>query len=130
MQTGVWLEDRQESENKQRRRNSGRKIRRKKNKISPAKDLTSSAAWSLDGAICKMTNEETLNNTYVKPKRNDGSVGKNVNNLSTRDTEYDRVYNVIDKLERVVIRGDRYLSGDFEDMEADMYSEEGFIYDR
>ncbi|XP_047543011.1 GTP-binding protein 2 [Vanessa atalanta] len=132
-------EDTKEDEKKPRRRNSGRKNRRKKNKISPAKDVLS-AAWQ----NCPPEAPETLNNQSSIPKICDEKIGKNVNDLKSEDdfkknkrkpfnddedakrsgTKFaDRVYNVIDKLEKVRIKDDMYLTGDFnsEDLESDFF---------
>ncbi|XP_034839011.1 GTP-binding protein 2-like [Maniola hyperantus] len=127
-----------DSEKKPRRRNSGRKNRRKK-KISPAKDILPSTAWQdpLDFS------ETTLNNQSSIPKICDEKIGKNVNDLKNEDYKAtkrkdnkgkdidkdkkggftDRVYNVIDTLEKVGIKEDMYLAGDFnaEDLESDFF---------
>ncbi|CAH0731216.1 unnamed protein product, partial [Brenthis ino] len=112
-------------EKKTRRRNSCRKNRRKKNKISPAKDIPLNTAWQEEIP-------ETLNNQSSIPKVCDEKVGKNVNDLkdikSTKRKENvtkfedDRIYNVIDKLEKVGIKDDMYLSGDLDtDLESDFF---------
>nr|XP_026495804.1 uncharacterized protein LOC113400461 [Vanessa tameamea] len=132
-------EDTKEDEKKPRRRNSGRKNRRKKNKISPAKDVLSTA-WQNGPPEAP----ETLNNQSSIPKICDEKIGKNVNDLKSEDdfkknkrkpfnddedatrsgTKFaDRVYNAIDKLEKVRIKDDMYLAGDLnsEDLESDFF---------
>ncbi|XP_045782955.1 GTP-binding protein 2-like isoform X2 [Maniola jurtina] len=125
-----------DSEKKPRRRNSGRKNRRKKNKISPAKDILPNTAWQDPIDL----SETTLNNQSAIPKICDEKIGKNVNDLKNEDYKKtkrkdnkgkdkdkdgftDRVYNVIDKLEKVGIKEDMYLAGDFnaEDLESDFF---------
>ncbi|CAH2257154.1 jg11972 [Pararge aegeria aegeria] len=127
-----------DGDKKPRRRNSGRKSRRKKNKISPAKDMLPNAAWHETVDL-----PETLNNQSAIPKICDEKIGKNVNDLKAdedykkskrkdnvdsngkdkKDAFADRVYNVIDKLEKVGIKDDMYLAGDFnaEDLESDFF---------
>ncbi|XP_023938424.2 GTP-binding protein 2 [Bicyclus anynana] len=126
-----------DGDKKPRRRNSGRKNRRKKNKISPAKDMLPNTAWQ---DTIDTIETQTLNNQSSIPKICDEKVGKNVNDLKS-DEDYkktkrkdnvekrekdgfdDRVYNVIDKLEKVGIKEDMYLAGDFnaEDLESDFF---------
>ncbi|XP_045456290.1 GTP-binding protein 2 [Melitaea cinxia] len=127
-------DDNKGDDKRPRRRNSGRKNRRKKNKISPAKDQPN-AAWQ----DAQTEVPETLNNQSSIPKICDENIGKNVNDLKSddfkktrrkslndenEDTKFaDRVYNVIDKLEKVRIKDDMYLAGDFssEDLESDFF---------
>ncbi|CAH2064921.1 unnamed protein product, partial [Iphiclides podalirius] len=122
---------------KPKRRNSGRKFRRRKNKISPGKELTASTAWSETG---DPPDPKSWNNQAAVPKVCDGNLGKNVNDLGREDPrrrrpEYDltkensgyldrAVYrDVIDKLEKVGIKDEMYLAGDFndEDLENDFF---------
>ncbi|CAG4974608.1 unnamed protein product [Colias eurytheme] len=134
-------DDQKESVNRSRKKNSGRKNRRKRNKISPAQDLLPGVAWAQDGVHSSNT-EKNLNNQLSKPKYCDEKIGKNVNNLKMEDykrekrkesidkeriTDSHRVYNVIDKLEKVGIKDNMYLAGDFDDdnLESDFfYSDE------
>ncbi|XP_038220309.1 GTP-binding protein 2-like [Zerene cesonia] len=124
-------DDQKDSDKKPRRRNSGRKNRRKRNKISPAQEFLPGLAWAQDGAHSGNTAEKSLNNQASKPKHCVDKIGKNVNNLKTEDptrekrrdcaierdrnTDTRRVYNVIDKLEKVGIKDNMYLAGDFDD---------------
>ncbi|XP_061381826.1 GTP-binding protein 2-like [Danaus plexippus] len=122
-------EDPKTEDKKPRRRNSGRKNRRKKNKISPAKELQN-GTW--DGSNDPL---EPLNNQTNVQKNCDEKIGKNVNDLKldfkthkrkTNDAESnfaDRIYNVIDKLEKVSIKDNMYLAGDLsaEDLESDFF---------
>ncbi|XP_041984277.1 GTP-binding protein 2-like [Aricia agestis] len=118
---------------KPKRRNSGRKNRRKK-KPSPPKEF----CWSQE-------EPETLNNQSVIQKNSDERIGKNVNilkpdkkcNKFDKDTEAEiakakrkvsaefdeRVYNVIDNLEKVRIKDDMYMAGEFssDDLESDFF---------
>ncbi|CAH0698185.1 unnamed protein product [Spodoptera exigua] len=128
-------DDKTDPDKKPRRRNSGRKCRRKKNKISPLKDLPNQA-W---GESNTENNVETKNwnNQLLVQKICDENVGKNVNDLknemkiknkrnevSTIEKFRDReVYNVIDKLEKVILKDDMYLAGDFDtnDLENDFF---------
>ncbi|KAJ2942342.1 hypothetical protein O0L34_g15892 [Tuta absoluta] len=129
-----------DADNKPKRRNSGRKNRRKKNKISPAKDILPSNAWintetNLEKDTLKTIN---LNNQTSKLKNCNETIGKNVNDLSDykkckRKNSIDdfesnanmdsfekkAVYNVIDKLEKVSLKDDMYLSGDFNTQELE-----------
>ncbi|CAH2083295.1 unnamed protein product [Euphydryas editha] len=129
-------DDNKGDDKRPRRRNSGRKNRRKKNKISPAKDLPNPAWQETQTDV-----PETLNNQSSVPKICDEKIGKNVNDLKSENdfkrnrrksfnddlnegTKFaDRVYNVIDKLEKVRIKDDMYLAGDFssEDLESDLF---------
>ncbi|KAM3955267.1 LOW QUALITY PROTEIN: GTP-binding protein 2 [Aphomia sociella] len=118
----------QSVDKKPNRRNSSRKNRRKKNKVSPAKELTPNTAWDDD-----TLDTRNLNNLSSIPKFCDDNIGKNVNNLKTSDgfkknkrksvddaNFQDRdVYNVIDKLEKVGLKDDMYLAGDFDTDELD-----------
>ncbi|CAK1554311.1 unnamed protein product [Leptosia nina] len=105
-------EDLKDAEKKPRRRNSGRKGRRRKVKISPAKDLLPGSSWDRDDATCIDLEEPGhLNNKQPGLVKADESIGKNVNNLNN----FERVYNVIDKLEKVGIKDNMYLTGDFDD---------------
>ncbi|XP_045489171.1 GTP-binding protein 2 isoform X1 [Pieris rapae] len=110
-------EDSKESDKKPRRRNSGRKSRRRKNKISPGKDLLPGMAWHEEANCAGET--PNLNNQSTKLKTTDEKLGKIVNNLKNvkedKRDDYERVYNVIDKLEKVGIKDNMYLSGDFDD---------------
>ncbi|KAF9406588.1 hypothetical protein HW555_013092 [Spodoptera exigua] len=117
------------------KKDDGRKCRRKKNKISPLKDLPNQA-W---GESNTENNVETKNwnNQLLVQKICDENVGKNVNDLknemkiknkrnevSTIEKFRDReVYNVIDKLEKVILKDDMYLAGDFDtnDLENDFF---------
>ncbi|OWR55508.1 hypothetical protein KGM_205256 [Danaus plexippus plexippus] len=124
-----WCIDPKTEDKKPRRRNSGRKNRRKKNKISPAKELQN-GTW--DGSNDPL---EPLNNQTNVQKNCDEKIGKNVNDLKldfkthkrkTNDAESnfaDRIYNVIDKLEKVSIKDNMYLAGDLsaEDLESDFF---------
>lgn len=87
------------------------------------------------------TDETTgLNNQSTKLKSTDEKIGKIVNNLKNlkkdkRKDEFERVYNVIDKLEKVGIKDNTYLSGDFDDdkWESDFFysdDDEDFRDDR
>ncbi|XP_060808240.1 GTP-binding protein 2-like [Amyelois transitella] len=108
-----------------KRRNSSRKNRRKKNKISPPKE-SASTAWD--------EKPDHLNNqTSITPNKLDDSIGKNVNDLTDGykfrrkdiDNKYgNEVYNVIDKLEKVRLKDDVYMNGDFcpEDLDNDFCS--------
>lgn len=113
---------------KPRKRNSGRKNRRKKNKISPAKDIPANSTFQDEIP-------EILNNQSSIPKICDEDIGKNVNDLKdikktkrkeslSNFEDNDKIYNVIDKLEKVGIKDDMYLSGDLDsDLESDfLYS--------
>lgn len=78
---------------------------------------------------------EPLNNQTNVQKNCDEKIGKNVNDLKldfkthkrkTNDAESnfaDRIYNVIDKLEKVSIKDNMYLAGDLnaEDLESDFF---------
>ncbi|XP_022836171.1 uncharacterized protein LOC111363566, partial [Spodoptera litura] len=128
-------DDKTDPDKKPRRRNSGRKCRRKKNKISPLKDLPNQA-WVETNPD---NNNETKNwnNQLLVQKICDENIGKNVNDLknemkiknkrnevSTIDKFRDRdVYNVIDKLEKVILKDDMYLAGEFDsnDLENDFF---------
>ncbi|XP_075989746.1 GTP-binding protein 2-like [Anticarsia gemmatalis] len=97
---------------KPKRRNSSRKTRRKKNKISPAKEMPGQGWAETETAT-------NWNNTAPIPKICDDNIGKNVNDLkkmkNINDVFGDReVYNVIDKLEKVILKDDMYLAGDFD----------------
>ncbi|KAJ8704823.1 hypothetical protein PYW08_012143 [Mythimna loreyi] len=125
-------EDDRTDDKKPKRRNSGRKCRRKKNKISPAKDITNSA-WITEPPS-NDTETKNWNNQLSVQKICDENIGKNVNDLKNanknrlneggidkfRDRE---VYNVIDKLEKVILKDDMYLAGDFDtnDLENDFF---------
>ncbi|XP_028167173.1 GTP-binding protein 2 isoform X3 [Ostrinia furnacalis] len=117
----VNKKDEDKDDKKPKRRNSGRKNRRKKNKISPAKDLPSSQAWTED------PNPTSWNNQSSVSKICDENIGKNVNDLtdkSNKKEDYDKtVYKVIDKLEKVGLKDDMYLAGDFntEELENDFF---------
>ncbi|XP_049884076.1 GTP-binding protein 2-like [Pectinophora gossypiella] len=128
-------ETKPDSDAKPKRRNSNRRNRRKKNKISPGKDIptnawTSKTLDNLEGT--SRTSEEinlSLNNKFNKTKHCNDAIGKNVNDLSDykkikrknsmediEDTQRDsfesrQVYNVIEKLEKVGLKDDMYLSG-------------------
>ncbi|XP_052748346.1 GTP-binding protein 2-like isoform X2 [Galleria mellonella] len=118
------------ADKKPNRRNSCRKSRRKKNKVSPAKELSANSAWDEE------VTDKCLNNQSTKPKICDDNIGKNVNDLKFDDSRKNEmryadegelqdkeVYNVIDKLERIRIKDDLYLSGDFdpEDLDSDFF---------
>ncbi|XP_053622920.1 GTP-binding protein 2 [Plodia interpunctella] len=120
--------DSKSDDKKPNRRNSGRKNRRKKNKISPAKD-TLASAWDEE------VKPDNLNNQYcLAPNKIDDTIGKNVNDLTDGykfkrkdfDNKYgsNEVYNVIEKLEKVRLKDNMYLNGDFkaEDLDNDFYS--------
>ncbi|CAH2987864.1 unnamed protein product [Chilo suppressalis] len=125
-------EDAKNDDKKPKRRNSGRKGRRKKNKISPLKETTG-CAWSEPEAT------SWNNQTEVRSDpKNTSDVGKNVNDLKEnyknnhrKDSDdfqdFDEsVYNVIDKLEKVGLKDDMYLAGDFntDELENDFFSSE------
>ncbi|XP_026747844.1 GTP-binding protein 2-like [Trichoplusia ni] len=126
-------DDKTDPDKKPKRRNSGRKTRRKKNKVSPAKDFPNTAWNETDD------NEHTSwNNKLEVQKICDDTIGKGVNDLKNDKVDKQRndvtsidnftdreVYNVIDKLEKVILKDDMYLAGDFdsEDLENDfLYS--------
>lgn len=125
----IFSDNKNDLDKKPKRRNSGRKTRRKKNKISPGKDMPNSA-W-----ISDTDTNERWNNQLAVPKICDENIGKNVNDLkndfknkrndiSGIDGFRDRdVYNVIDKLEKVILKDDMYLAGDFDtnDLENDFF---------
>ncbi|KAL0858298.1 hypothetical protein ABMA27_012198 [Loxostege sticticalis] len=113
-------DDEKQDDKKPKRRNSGRKSRRKKNKISPSKDLPTTQAWSdHDQHVTSWNNQASV------AKICDENVGKNVNDLkSNKDDDFDKtVYKVIDKLEKVGLKDDMYLAGDFntEELENDFF---------
>ncbi|CAG9790440.1 unnamed protein product [Diatraea saccharalis] len=119
---------------KPKRRNSGRKNRRKKNKVSPMKE-TAGNAWT--EADATSWNNQAEVRTELK-LCND--VGKNVNDLKKsyksnhrketddfEETGYDdSVYNVIEKLEKVGLKDDTYLAGDFntDELDNELFSSE------
>lgn len=112
-------DEKMDQNQKPKRRNSNRKTRRKKNKISPAKDLPNSN-WS------EADNDTYWNNQSSVPKLTDGNIGKNVNDLTKlknvrNDLSFGdkEVYNVIDKLEKVILKDDMYLAGDFDTNELE-----------
>ena len=126
-----YFSDRTDTNQKPRRRNSGRKCRRKKNKISPPKDITNTA-WTSETPTESDT--RNWNNQLSVQKICDGNIGKNVNDLKNdfnkklNDGSIDKfrdreVYNVIDKLEKVILKDDMYLAGDFDtnDLENDFF---------
>lgn len=99
--------------------------------------MTTSSAWSETG---DPPDPKSWNNQASVPKLCDGNVGKNVNDLGKEDSrrkrsEYDlpkensgyldrAVYrNVIDKMEKVGLKDEMYLAGDFndEDLENDFF---------
>ncbi|CAB3258088.1 unnamed protein product [Arctia plantaginis] len=117
-------DDKNDLNQKPKRRNSSRKTRRKKNKISPPKDVPS-PTWTPDTET-----EPNWNNQSAIPKICDDNIGKNVNdlkkmkNLRNDITFRDRdVYNVIEKLEKVILKDDMYLAGDFDtnELENDVF---------
>jgi hypothetical protein len=122
-----------DADKKNKRRNSARKNRRKKGKISPCKDNVPTNAWG--ESPDKVTN---WNNQSSIPKVCNEAVGKNVNDLTkdyknnNEDFEGENfdatVYNVIDKLEKVGLKDDTYLAGDFdtEELEKDFFSSDEF----
>ncbi|XP_050556412.1 GTP-binding protein 2 [Spodoptera frugiperda] len=128
-------DDKTDPDKKPRRRNSGRKCRRKKNKISPLKDLPNQA-WVETNPDSNLETKN-WNNQLLVQKICDENIGKNVNDLknemkiknkrnevSSIDKFRDRdVYNVIDKLEKVILKDDMYLAGDFDanDLENDFF---------
>ncbi|XP_026325357.1 uncharacterized protein LOC113234272 [Hyposmocoma kahamanoa] len=131
-------ESKADAEKKPKRRNSGRKNRRKK-KISPAKDLTPNTAWHQEADVPETSwnNQNHLQKKYEEiAKNNNENIGKNVNDLKNIKTskrkqfenfkpfEDREVYNVIDKLEKVSLKDDMYLAGDFNTDEL----ENDFIY--
>lgn len=133
-----FSESKADAEKKPKRRNSGRKHRRKK-KISPAKDLTPNTAWhhEADAPETSWNNQNHLQKKYEEiTKNNNENIGKNVNDLKNIKTskrkQFDNfkpfedreVYNVIDKLEKVSLKDDMYLAGDFNTDEL----ENDFIY--
>ncbi|KAJ0184158.1 hypothetical protein K1T71_000581 [Dendrolimus kikuchii] len=128
---------------KPKRRNSNRKTRKKKR--SPQKDINNVTNKDAMKA-------ESLNNQTSISKTTDDNIGKNVNNLYNADFKrnkrkemsgvdditdgesdksckenitYDNdvVYNVIDKLEKVNLKDDMYLAGDFDtkDLDSDFF---------
>ncbi|KPJ00416.1 GTP-binding protein 2 [Papilio xuthus] len=125
---------------KPKRRNSGRKYRRKKNKMSPTKDIVPS--W-VDAE--ETEDPKNWNNQSPVPKLCDENIGKNVNDLGKEDYKKNRrkgfdkdgfldkdksgyldravYHNVIDKLEKVGLKEEMYLAGDFndEDLENDFF---------
>ncbi|XP_072947077.1 GTP-binding protein 2-like [Epargyreus clarus] len=124
-----------DADKKPRRRNSGRKSRRKKNKISPGKDMLPTTAWD-ESDIVTDTGPGWNNLSDTQPiLKIPTDIGKNVNDLThdykkakrKNDVEIpnyqDKIHNVIDKLEKVGINDDFYLSGDFnaEDLDNDFF---------
>ncbi|XP_049696104.2 GTP-binding protein 2 [Helicoverpa armigera] len=123
-------DNKNELDKKPKRRNSSRKCRRKKNKISPSKDVPTTA-WSHD---VNENETKNWNNQLSVQKICDENIGKNVNDLKNvnnvirNDSSLERfkdreVYNVIDKLEKVILKDDMYLAGDFDtnDLENDIF---------
>ncbi|KAL4702061.1 hypothetical protein ACJJTC_009229 [Scirpophaga incertulas] len=112
-------------EKKPKRRNSGRKNRRKKYKTSPMKDIPGNA-WTEDSGE-SITN---WNNMSLIQKNCNETIGKNVNDLS--DFKNNNIFysmdcdstvcDVIDKLEKVGLKDDSYLSREFDmkDFHMDM----------
>ncbi|XP_068627207.1 GTP-binding protein 2-like [Battus philenor] len=149
-------DDTKTDDKKPRRRNSGRKYRRKKNKISPGRDLTATAAWTEPDPT---PDPKSWNNQSPVPKICGDNVGKNVNDLGREDFKRNRrkeffskdggfvdkgkgayfenensgyvekeksgyldravYHNVIDKLEKVGLKDEMYLAGDFNDEDLD-----------
>lgn len=125
-------DDEKSDDKKPKRRNSNRKTRRKKKastkEPSPPNNVKDDA--KLEG----------LNNQLSISKSPDGRIGKNVNDL-TEDFKKNKrkgemngrlyddedVYNVIDKLEKVNLKDDMYLAGDFDpkDLDSDFYCTDG-----
>ncbi|XP_013139808.1 PREDICTED: GTP-binding protein 2-like [Papilio polytes] len=124
---------------KPKRRNSCRKYRRKKNKVSPTKDIVTPAWINTE----EVEDNKNWNNLSPVPKMHDENVGKNVNDLGKdrknrrKDIEeelldkdksgyLDRAvyHNVIEKLEKVGLKDEMYLAGDFNDD----YLENDFFY--
>ncbi|KAG6461586.1 GTP-binding protein 2 [Manduca sexta] len=99
-------DDQKQDDKKAKRRCAARKTRRKKYKS-------------------KDNRPEDLNNQKNTKKINDDSVGKNVNDLKSQrfDEDFNTVYNVIDKLEKVSLKDDRFLAGDVtaDDLENDFF---------
>ncbi|CAK1592638.1 unnamed protein product [Parnassius mnemosyne] len=134
-------DDTKADEKKPKRRNSGRKYRRKKNKISPGKELAANTAWGEDPD--PIPDPTSWNNQSSVPKISDDNIGKNVNDLGKEDFKRNRrkddfemvtkeksgyldravYHNVIDKLEKVNLKDEMYLAGDLndEDLENDFF---------
>lgn len=118
-----------EGDKRCKRRNSGRKNRRKK-KSSPAKDLVN---VDFDEDEAKLTH---WNNKSKYVPKIDDRVGKNVNDLNKyeinnkfkrkddwRSYAEKEVNNVIEKLEKVSMKDDMYMAGEFnaKDLENDPF---------
>ncbi|KAI8431522.1 hypothetical protein MSG28_016024 [Choristoneura fumiferana] len=96
-------EETKTDDKKPKRRNSGRKNRRWKKSPPKDEDTDQPTNWNNQSSVQKICTD----------------IGKNVNDLNDykksrrKDLQDGEVLNVIDKLEKVILKDDTYLAGDF-----------------